>query len=70
MAAPAAAEKPASEAVDETWEEKEDKQNPKPVVPKTEPAEQKYQYKEGVCVCVCVCVRVRVRVPFRSSILI
>ncbi|XP_059914280.1 eukaryotic translation initiation factor 4 gamma 1a isoform X3 [Gadus macrocephalus] len=45
-AAPAAAEKPASEAVDETWEEKEDKQNPKPVVPKTEPAEQKYQYKE------------------------
>uniref|UniRef100_A0A8C5CKA1 Eukaryotic translation initiation factor 4 gamma 1 n=1 Tax=Gadus morhua TaxID=8049 RepID=A0A8C5CKA1_GADMO len=37
---------PASEAVDETWEEKEDKQNPKPVVPKTEPAEQKYQYKE------------------------
>ncbi|XP_030218849.1 eukaryotic translation initiation factor 4 gamma 1a isoform X4 [Gadus morhua] len=46
VAAPAAAEKPASEAVDETWEEKEDKQNPKPVVPKTEPAEQKYQYKE------------------------
>ncbi|CAL8366789.1 unnamed protein product [Boreogadus saida] len=45
-AAPAAAEKPASEAVDETWEEKEDKQNPKPVAPKTEPAEQKYQYKE------------------------
>ena len=46
-AAAAAPEKPASEAVDETWEEKEDKQNPKPVAPKSEPAEQKYQYKEG-----------------------
>uniref|UniRef100_A0A665V820 Eukaryotic translation initiation factor 4 gamma 1-like n=1 Tax=Echeneis naucrates TaxID=173247 RepID=A0A665V820_ECHNA len=37
-----------TEAADETWEEKEDKQNTEPDQPKTtpEPTEQKYQYKE------------------------
>lgn len=45
---PAPAEPPA-EAVDETWEEKEDKQNADPEKEKSqsEPSDQKYQYKEG-----------------------
>uniref|UniRef100_A0A8C7ZVD7 Eukaryotic translation initiation factor 4 gamma, 1a n=1 Tax=Oryzias sinensis TaxID=183150 RepID=A0A8C7ZVD7_9TELE len=44
---PAPAEPPA-EAVDETWEEKEDKQNADPEKEKSqlEPSDQKYQYKE------------------------
>ncbi|XP_067385039.1 eukaryotic translation initiation factor 4 gamma 1-like isoform X2 [Channa argus] len=39
---------PPAEAADETWEEKEDKQNAEPDRPKAkpEPTEQKYQYKE------------------------
>lgn len=44
----APAERPA-EVADETWEEKEDKQNSEPDRPKAapEPTGQKYQYKEG-----------------------
>uniref|UniRef100_A0A7N6BFJ7 Eukaryotic translation initiation factor 4 gamma, 1a n=1 Tax=Anabas testudineus TaxID=64144 RepID=A0A7N6BFJ7_ANATE len=39
---------PPADAADETWEEKEDKQNAEPdtLNAKSEPAEQKYQYKE------------------------
>ncbi|XP_016530425.1 eukaryotic translation initiation factor 4 gamma 1a isoform X4 [Poecilia formosa] len=46
---PATAEPPA-EAVDETWEEKEDKQSAEPDKLKStlEPTEQKYQYKEDL----------------------
>ncbi|XP_056246690.1 eukaryotic translation initiation factor 4 gamma 1a isoform X2 [Seriola aureovittata] len=45
---PAAPAEPPAEAADETWEEKEDKQNADPDRAKAtpEPTEQKYQYKE------------------------
>ncbi|KAK5919548.1 hypothetical protein CgunFtcFv8_000738 [Champsocephalus gunnari] len=43
--APVAPPVPPAEVVDETWEEKEDKQTDKPKA-KTEPTEAKYQYKE------------------------
>ncbi|XP_034743088.1 eukaryotic translation initiation factor 4 gamma 1a isoform X7 [Etheostoma cragini] len=42
---PVAPPEPPAEVVDETWEEKEDKQNAEPKVT-SEPTEQKYQYKE------------------------
>ncbi|XP_032386526.1 eukaryotic translation initiation factor 4 gamma 1a isoform X3 [Etheostoma spectabile] len=42
---PVAPPEPPAEVVDETWEEKEDKQNAEPTVT-SEPTEQKYQYKE------------------------
>lgn len=46
---PVAPAEPIADAVDETWEEKEDKQNAEPdgLDANSEPAEQKYQYKEG-----------------------
>lgn len=46
---PVAPAEPPAEVVDETWEEKEDKQNAEPDGPKasSEPTGQKYQYKEG-----------------------
>lgn len=46
---PVAPAEPPADAADETWEEKEDKQNAEPdtLNAKSEPAEQKYQYKEG-----------------------
>lgn len=46
--APAPAELPV-EVADETWEQKEDKQNAEPDKSKAtpEPTEQKYQYKQG-----------------------
>uniref|UniRef100_A0A7N6FIK7 Eukaryotic translation initiation factor 4 gamma, 1a n=1 Tax=Anabas testudineus TaxID=64144 RepID=A0A7N6FIK7_ANATE len=45
---PVAPAEPPADAADETWEEKEDKQNAEPdtLNAKSEPAEQKYQYKE------------------------
>ncbi|XP_040910483.1 eukaryotic translation initiation factor 4 gamma 1a isoform X2 [Toxotes jaculatrix] len=45
---PVAPAQPPAEAADETWEEKEDKQNAEPDGPKAapKPTEQKYQYKE------------------------
>uniref|UniRef100_A0A8D0DE15 Eukaryotic translation initiation factor 4 gamma, 1a n=1 Tax=Sander lucioperca TaxID=283035 RepID=A0A8D0DE15_SANLU len=42
---PVAPPEPPAEVVDETWEEREDKQNAEPKVT-SEPTEQKYQYKE------------------------
>lgn len=46
---PVAPAEPPAEVADETWEEKEDKQNAEPDRPKAtpEPTGQKYQYKEG-----------------------
>lgn len=46
---PVAPAEPPADAVDETWEEKEDKQNAEPdgLNAKPEPTEQKYQWKEG-----------------------
>ncbi|XP_038145205.1 eukaryotic translation initiation factor 4 gamma 1a isoform X1 [Cyprinodon tularosa] len=46
---PPAPTEPPAEAVEETWEEKEDKQNAEPDKPKStlEPAEEKYQFKEN-----------------------
>uniref|UniRef100_A0AAQ5X2W3 Eukaryotic translation initiation factor 4 gamma, 1a n=1 Tax=Amphiprion ocellaris TaxID=80972 RepID=A0AAQ5X2W3_AMPOC len=48
QASPPAPAEPSAEVADETWEEKEDKQNAEPDRPKAtpEPTEQKYQYKE------------------------
>ncbi|CAJ1072258.1 eukaryotic translation initiation factor 4 gamma 1a isoform X4 [Xyrichtys novacula] len=45
---PVAPAEPPAEVADETWEEKEDKQNAEPEKPKatSEPSGQKYQYKE------------------------
>ncbi|XP_056148646.1 eukaryotic translation initiation factor 4 gamma 1a [Lampris incognitus] len=44
---PATPSPPTTEVADETWEEKEDKQNAEPDrQPTPEPAQQKYQYKE------------------------
>lgn len=46
---PVAPAEPPAEVADETWEEKEDKQNAEPDGLKAtpEPSGQKYQYKEG-----------------------
>lgn len=46
---PVAPAEPPVEVADETWEEKEDKQNAEPDGSKAtpEPTGQKYQYKEG-----------------------
>lgn len=50
QASPPAPAEPPAEVVDETWEEKEDKQNAEPDKPtnKLEATEHKYQYKEGI----------------------